>query len=150
MAKKKSENKKKSDKKKEPKKKLLSLKLKKKDSKKKDTKKKEVKKKDSKKKDSKKKDSKKKEKKKKKAGKKKNPKKQAKDLLIIDKPVEVIPAPVSPPAEVVADHSSDYKVTDAVKKIRKLKTRDELLQFIKGEKRITVTKVVPAALNRFG
>jgi len=149
MAKKKTDKKKKSEKKKSLKKKLLSLRLKKKDAKKKEAKKKDSKKKDSKKKDSKKKDSKKKEKKKK-VGKKKDPKKPLKAELIIDKPVEVIPVPIDPPADVVVEHSSDYSVTEAVKKLRTLKTKYELLQFIKGEKRITVTKVVPAALNRPG
>ena len=142
--KKKKSEKKKSEKKKSLKKKLLSLRLKKKHAKKK-----EAKKKDSKKKDTKKKDSKKKEKKKK-VGKKKGPKKPLKAELIIDKPVEVIPVPMDPPADVVVEYSSDYNVADAVKKLRTLKTKDELLQFIKGEKRITVTKVVPAALNRLG
>ena len=37
---------------------------------------------------------------------------------------------------------------DAIKKLRTLKSKDELLSFTKGEKRLTVTKVIPAAMNR--
>ena len=35
-----------------------------------------------------------------------------------------------------------------VEKIRSIKSKEELLLFIKGEKRLTITKVIPAALNR--
>ena len=47
-----------------------------------------------------------------------------------------------------ADHSSNYNVQDAVKKLRTIKTREKLLEFAKGETRVTVTKVIPARLNR--
>ena len=81
-----------------------------------------IKKKDSKKKDSKKKDSKKKDSKKKDSKKKDSKKK--------------------------TDHSSNYNAPLAVKKLRTLKTKEELLSFTKGEKRLTVTKVIPAAMKR--
>ena len=47
-----------------------------------------------------------------------------------------------------ADHSSNYKVSDAVKKLRTIKSREELLEFVKGETRVTITKLIPARLNR--
>ena len=101
---------------------MAKKKSKKKDEKKKDGKKKLLKLKLIKKKDSKKKDSKKKDSKKK-DSKKKNSKK-------------------------TADHSSNYNAPLAVKKLRTLKTKEELLSFTKGEKRLTVKKVIPAAMKR--
>ena len=95
----------------------------KKDKKKKDGKKKLLKLKLLKKKESKKKNSKKKKDSKKKVSKKKDSKK-------------------------TADHSSNYNAPLAVKKLRTLKTKEELLSFTKGEKRLTVTKVIPAAMKR--
>jgi len=143
MAKKKS--KKKNEKKKNGKKKLLKLKLiKKKDSKKKDSKKKDSKKKDSKKKDSKKKEKKKKEKKKKKPRKKP-------PLAGVQPEVQSISTPKVPlkkPIAVKTDHSSNYNVREAVKKLRKLKNKEELRSFTEGEKRLTVTKTIPAAMKR--
>jgi hypothetical protein len=47
-----------------------------------------------------------------------------------------------------ADHSTNYNTPLAVKKLRTLKTKEELLAFTKGEKRLTVTKVIPAAMKR--
>ena len=47
-----------------------------------------------------------------------------------------------------ADHSSNYNAPLAVKKLRTLKTKEKLLAFTKGEKRLTVTKVIPAAMKR--
>ena len=47
-----------------------------------------------------------------------------------------------------ADHSSNYNAPLAVKKLRTLKTKEELLSFTKGEKRLTVKKVIPAAMKR--
>ena len=133
MAKKKS--KKKEDKKKEGKKKLLKLKLnKKKDSKKKDCKRKEKKKKEKKK----------KEKKKKKPGKKL-------PLAEVQPEIRSTSAPKSAsnkPISIKTDHSSNYNAPLAVKKLRTLKTKEELLQFTKGEKRLTITKVIPAAMKR--
>jgi hypothetical protein len=35
-----------------------------------------------------------------------------------------------------------------VKKIRAIKSKEELMAFVKGEKRVTVTKIIPAALNK--
>lgn len=126
MAKKKS--KKKSDKKKDiKKKKLLKLKLKKKKAaKKKDTKKKNT---------------------------KKKPKVTgSSEKLVVEKPasVEKTKPKVQPKVPIIktADHSSNYNVANAIKKLRSLKTRDALLSFTKGEKRLTITKVIPAAMNR--
>ncbi len=141
MAKKKS--KKKGAKKKEDKKKLLKLKLrKKKDSKKKGSKKKDSKKKDSKKKGGKKKDSKKKDK-------KKNP--QANPAVV--EAVEASPAPPVEEAAVEAennqvDHSSNYNVLEAVRKLKSIKKIEELLAFTHGEKRLTVTKAIPPARKK--
>ena len=106
---------------------MAKKKSKKKDEKKKDSKKKILKLKLRKKKDAKKKDSKKKDTKKKNSQKK--PK--AKKLL--------------PPVIKNVDHSSNYNVKDAVKKVRSIKDTDELLAFTRGEKRLTITKVIPAA-----
>ena len=102
---------------------MAKKKSKKKDKKKKDGKKKLLKLKLLKKKESKKKNSKKKKDSKKKVSKKKDSKK-------------------------TADHSSNYNAPLAVKKLRTLKTKEELLAFTKGEKRLTVTKVIPAAMKR--
>lgn len=46
------------------------------------------------------------------------------------------------------DHSSNYNAKEAIAKLRAIKNREELMEFIKGEKRVTVTRVIPAALNR--
>ncbi len=143
---------------------------KKKDSKKKSSKKKDSKKKDSKKKSSKKKDSKKKESKKKDVKKKDTlaaspaPKPVAKTVrtprpatkrIPVRKTVSAAkpapkraPATKAKPAAGSGDHSSNYKVNEAIAKLRTIKKRDELMAFIKGEKRVTVTKVIPAAMNR--
>lgn len=121
MAKKKS--KKKSKEKQDPgKKKLLKLKLENKKLKKKLRKKKE----------------KEKEARRKEEKKKKRQKKPAASLSVESRPAITGPA----------DHSSNYKGPEAIKKLRALKTREELLAFTKGEKRITVSKVIPAALRR--
>ena len=111
---------------------MAKKKSKKKEDKKKDSKKKKLLKLKLKKKNSKKKAD------KKKVAKKKDTKKKA-----------TVPA-VTPKAPVVkkADHSSKYNVKESIAKLRSLKTREELLAFTKGEKRVTVTKVIPAALNR--
>jgi len=141
MAKKKS--KKKDGKKKDGKKKILKLKLrKKKDSKKKDTKKKESKKKLDKKKDAKKKDLKNKDAKKK-------PKAQA-SLVKVAEEKQVPPAAVRPKIPEIknVDHSSNYNVTEAVKKLKSIKSTEELLAFTHGEKRLTISKAIPAAKAR--
>jgi len=101
---------------------MAKKKSKKKDERKKDSKKKLLKLKLLKKKNSKKKDSRKKDSKKKDSKKKDSKKK--------------------------ADYSSNYNAPLAVKKLRTLKTKEELLSFTKGEKRLTVTKVIPAAMKR--
>jgi hypothetical protein len=134
MAKKKSR--KKEDKKKKEKKKLLKLKL----IKKKDSKKKGSKKKGSKKKDSKKKDIKKKDIKIKVPVKKESVKEETVKKIVSTQP-EV-------PSIKNKDHSSNYNVKESIAKLRSLKSREEILAFTKGEKRVSVTKVIPAALNR--
>jgi len=48
----------------------------------------------------------------------------------------------------VEDHSSNYNVSDAIKQLRSIKSIDELMAFTKGEKRLTIIKVIPAAKNR--
>lgn len=157
-AKSKKEAKKKDKKKKDKKSILAKLKVeKKKDSKKKDSKK-LAKKKDSGKKTSKKKVGKKKSAKKKETKKKKVsavkpvPKPEAKPATTsasVRKPVvKRSPAPKASPAAGKADHSSNYNVKEAIAKLRAIKDKDELMAFIKGEKRVTVTKVIPAAMNR--
>lgn len=154
----------KKDKKKKEKKRILEkLKVgKKKGSKKKDPKKKDSKKKDSKKKDSKKKDSKKKDSKKKKKavvpaqGTAMTPEKKPAPLLkTVSKPKPATKRTAAPkqaaaskPGRGAADRSSNYKVHEAIAKLRSMKTEEELMAFIKGEKRVTVTKVIPAKLNR--
>jgi hypothetical protein len=141
MAKKKSN--KKDNKKKDGKKKILKLKLrKKKDNKKKESKKKDAKKKESKKKESKKKDTKKKDTKKK-------PKAKPAVVEIAEKK-PLVPAAVQPKTPVIkhVDHSSNYNVTEAIKKLKSIKSTEELLAFTHGEKRITITKAIPAAKQR--
>lgn len=127
MTKKKS--KKKEDKKKiaKKKKKILSLKLKKK-------------------KDSKKKDSKKKDSKKKKERKKKDPNKIKPITAAPETKAESITS--NAPVVIKEDHSSNYNVKEAVVKLKAIKGKTALLSFTKGETRLTVTKVIPAALNR--
>jgi len=39
-------------------------------------------------------------------------------------------------------------VHEAIAKIRAIKNREELMAFIKGEKRVTITKMIPAAMNK--
>jgi hypothetical protein len=150
MAKKKS--KKKDNKKKDSKKKILKLKLrKKKDNKKKDKKKKDARKKDVKKKDLKKKEA------------KKEPK--AKPAVVqVEEKKPVPPAAVAPKTPVAkpkapvvkpktpeiknVDHSSNYNVLEAIKKLKAIKSTEELLAFTNGEKRQTITKAIPAAKAR--
>ncbi len=157
---------------------VMSKKKSKKEANKKDKKKKDKKsilaklkvgkKKDKKKKDKKKKDAKKKDSKKKKSAKKKKdnpaplqaaalePKPIVKTVRKPRPATKRIPAPKPKPkptpkskaATGAVNHSSNYKVFEAIAKIRAIKNRDELLAFIKGEKRVTITKVIPAALNK--
>jgi len=160
MSKKKSKKEsKKKDKKKVKKSLLEKLKMtKKKDSKKK-KKKKDSKKKDSKKKGQKKKDSKKKKGKKKSAEKVHVEKplraKFAQQKIFVSDPKPVLKATTEPaskpprrPTAGKADKSTNYNVKDAIAKLRAIKSRDELMVFIKGEKRVTITKVIPATLNK--
>ncbi len=132
MAKKKS--KKKDNRKKGNRKKDLEKKIKlkrKKAAKKKDAKKKDAKKKDAKKKDT----------------KKKNILK-SKGVGVLEKPVPAASAPRKVPEIKKEDDSSKYNATEAIKKLRALKSREELLSFTKNEKRVTVAKVIPAAMKR--
>jgi len=46
------------------------------------------------------------------------------------------------------DHSSNYNVDDAVKKLRSLKNNDQVSEFTKNEKRVTVTRAIKSVLNR--
>jgi hypothetical protein len=48
----------------------------------------------------------------------------------------------------LTDHSSNYNVKDAVKKIRSLKNANQVSEFIKSEKRVTVTRTIKGVLNR--
>ncbi len=126
--------------KKEPKKKVAKKKATKKELKKKEAKKKVTR----------------KELKKKEAKKKKSKKKSSKKKLkqvqpssgAAVKPSSAAAVKPKAPASKITDHSSSYKVTDAIKKLRSLKTPEELLAFTKGEKRLTVKKVIPAAMKR--
>ena len=129
MAKKK--NKKKEKKKKDPKKKNKGLKGK--GQKKKETKKKALKKKDSK-------------KKKKKAAKKKSGQKK---IQAVNTPAQRLEETTRAPDE-HWDHSSNYNVREAIKKLRTLKSPEEVNHFTKGETRISVNRVVPAVLRHFG
>jgi hypothetical protein len=106
--------------------------LKKKDTKKKDKRKKEEKKKSLKKKTLKKKD------KKKKPGRKKDQGKKKKE----------IPAMSSSPA--FGDHSSNYNVRDALKKLRSLERLEEVQAFTRGEERRTLTRAIPGVMRRLG
>ena len=46
------------------------------------------------------------------------------------------------------DHSSNYNVRDAITILRKLSSAEDVLSFTKGEKRLTITKVIPGVTNR--
>ncbi|TFH23416.1 MAG: hypothetical protein E4H10_12180 [Bacteroidia bacterium] len=46
------------------------------------------------------------------------------------------------------DHSSNYNVLEANKKLKAIKSTEELLAFTNGEKRQTITKTIPAAKAR--
>lgn len=117
---------------------------KKKDNKEKSKKKKILKKKESKKKVLKKKESKKKDQKKKEKNKKKVPPKK-KESLKTAAPKQVSPTPV---AKILTDRSSNYNVRDGLSKLRSLKTPEDVRAFTKGEKRLTITKNIPAVIRR--
>ena len=89
-----------------------------------------------------------KKKSKKKDGKKKDGKKKLLKLKLIKKKVSKKKDSKKKVSKKKADHSSNYNAPLAVKKLRTLKTKEELLSFTKGEKRLTVTKVIPAAMKR--
>ena len=63
------------------------------------------------------------------------------------KPPPVAPAASSAPVK-KSDHSSNYNAKEAVEKLRSQKSKAGLLAFTKGETRVTVTKAIPAAMNR--
>jgi len=46
------------------------------------------------------------------------------------------------------DHSSNYNVEDAMKKMRSLKNPDQVNEFTKNEKRVTVTRAIKGILSR--
>ena len=60
------------------------------------------------------------------------------------------PAAAKSPATRKADRSTNYKIKEAGIKLRAINNRDDLMAFVKGEKRVTVTKLIAAALNRLG
>lgn len=132
----------------------------KKKSKKKNLKKKDLKKKEKKKKELKKKKREKRERKKKglkvkeiredkpkkiKSKKKGGQKKEKKRKIPIEKP-----ATAEAPAGTTTDHSSNYNARDAVRKLRTLKSAEQVQEFTKGEQRLTVTQVIPGVMKRFG
>lgn len=161
---KKKDGKKKDGKKKDGKKKILKLKLrKKKDSKKKDSKKKDSKKKESKKKDSKKKDSKKKAKAKPEVVQVARKNKIPPAIVVSRSAPKTSPkaspkAPPKAPPKAAAknpviknvDHSSNYNVQEAVKKLKAIKSTEELLAFTNGEKRLTITRAISLVKAKLG
>ena len=46
------------------------------------------------------------------------------------------------------DNSSNYNVQEAIKKLKAIKSTEELLAFTNGEKRLTITKAIPVAMGR--
>ena len=48
----------------------------------------------------------------------------------------------------INDHSSKHNVRDAVNILRSLKTLDDVVAFTKGEKRIYITRTIPAMMNQ--
>ena len=76
---------------------------------------------------------------------------EKKDINLKEAPTKSVSKLVPKPKVAIkqtVDQSSNYNVQDAIAKLRALKTKEELLAFVKGEKRVTVTRVIPAALNR--
>jgi len=49
---------------------------------------------------------------------------------------------------VFSERSANYNVRDAIGKLRSLKNTEDVNIFIKGEKRVTITKAVPAVLRK--
>lgn len=137
MAKKKNKKKtaKKKDLKKKEKKKGLKKLLKKKDQKKEKKEKRE-----------------KRKKKDKKIKKKAVPQKAEKLKKPVKKEVETQKSPAvetQPVIPATGSHSSDYNVREANKIMRTLKSKEKVLDFVKGEERLTVTRVIPAVLRHF-
>ena len=50
--------------------------------------------------------------------------------------------------ETFTDHSSNYNVDNAVKKLRSLKDANQVDIFTKDEKRITITRAIQGVLNQ--
>lgn len=50
--------------------------------------------------------------------------------------------------KIFIDHSSNYNVDDAVKKLRSLKNAKQVSLFTKDEKRVTITRVIQGVINR--
>ena len=57
--------------------------------------------------------------------------------------------PVRKPAPAGADRSSKYNVREAIKKLRSLKSADQIRAFTRGEKRTTVKRAIAPALRKF-
>ncbi|PID91419.1 MAG: hypothetical protein CSA96_08515 [Bacteroidetes bacterium] len=56
--------------------------------------------------------------------------------------------PAVEPLVLPSDSSSDYNVKEALRRMRAIEEKEALLAFVKGEKRVTVTRAIPAAMNR--
>lgn len=115
---------------------------------KKKTKKKSLKKKDAKKKDKKRKKEEKKKSLKKKALKKKDKKNKEGRKKDRSKKKKEIPAILSTPG--FDNHSSNYNVRDALKKLRSLERQEDVQTFTRGEERRTITRAIPGVMRRLG
>ena len=124
---------------------MAKKKAKKKNIKKKDARKKDVLKKKELKKKLKKKEQKRKEQKKKERKKKASGKKQLPGVKQLKEETQHEPASRE---KTLTDHSSNYNVRNAVARLRSLRSPEELDVFTKGEKRLTVTRAIPAVLKR--
>ena len=47
------------------------------------------------------------------------------------------------------DHSSNYNVREALKRLRSLKSAEQIRAFTRGEKRVTVRRAIAAVLKKF-
>ena len=46
------------------------------------------------------------------------------------------------------DSSAHHNVRIAIRKLRALKSLNEINAFVKGEKRVTITRIIPGVINR--
>lgn len=88
----------------------------------------------------------KKEKKKKKAKRKK----QAVTIFVKEVQAPVKEAPKKVVAKKINDHSANYNTKQALVILRSLKNEKDVKAFIRGEKRVTITRSVNAVLKRLG